>query len=152
MGAKIGGIILIVLGAGILFLIGRTIISDLAFKKNAITATGTVTDQKLTGTNTSAAYSPVVQFTAKSGEQITFTDASGQNPAKYDIGQQVTVYYQPQNPKDAMLNDNSQPVLWAILGILAVFFIGMGIFLLTGTIGLNGRGYISPDGSIQIEK
>ncbi len=44
---------------------------------------------------------PVVRFQTAAGQEITFDNASGSLPARFRVGQSVTVYYDPQHPETA---------------------------------------------------
>ena len=51
--------------------------------------------------------------------------------ARYPQGSQVTVYYDPQNPKDAVLEPGNKTVskgLWLMLVLMDIFICGMGLY------------------------
>jgi hypothetical protein len=51
--------------------------------------------------------------------------------ARYPLSSQVTVYYDPQNPKDAVLEAGSKTIskgLWLMLVLMNIFICGMGLY------------------------
>jgi hypothetical protein len=51
--------------------------------------------------------------------------------ARYPLGSQVTVYYDPQNPKDAVLEAGNRTIskgLWLMLVLMNIFICGMGLY------------------------
>jgi hypothetical protein len=58
------------------------------------------------GTHFSFGY-PIVRFSTMRGEEIEFRSTQGYTPCCARIGDEVTVYYDPQDPRDAYL-DNAQ--------------------------------------------
>lgn len=76
----------------------------------------------------SMTYKPVVEYTSKRGQKITFTSSFSSNPPSYSVGETVDVLYAPDEPLDARIDGFGS--LW--LGPLILSFIG-AIF---ATIGL----------------
>ena len=73
---------------------------------------------------------PVVRFHAQSGEMVTFDSTVGGQPPLHAVGQQVTVFYLPDRPREAELE--VPPVLWMVpVGIFVVglFFAAAGAVL-----------------------
>lgn len=57
--------------------------------------------------------------------------------ARYPLGSNVTVYYDPQNPKDAVLEPGNKTVskgLWLMMGLMDIFICGMGFFFIYDTL------------------
>ena len=82
-------------------------------------------------TRESSTYHPVITFYTASGEKKTFTAGGGAYPAKYEIGDKVTILYDPDNPSDAEIKSWEMwfpPTLFMVIGILP-FLIGGGIML-----------------------
>jgi hypothetical protein len=82
------------------------------------------------GTTCSTVYRPVVQFTAPTGETIQFTSAAGSRPARYGIGDSVSVRYRPHDPRDATIDGFME--LWlapTIVGGIGLAFLAIGIGL-----------------------
>ena len=87
---------------------------------------GTVVDNQYTTTNhdgtVSGAYHPVVEFTDAAGAVVRFTEGVGSLPPDYAAGEQVTVVYNPQDPKDARVYTWKRvwfvPTLFVVIGLL----------------------------------
>lgn len=71
-------------------------------------------------------YTPKVQFITMEGVSIEFYSSYASNPPSYQIGELVTVVYQPRNPEDAIIKGEGQ--------LLHIFFMAFGG--LFATIGL----------------
>jgi hypothetical protein len=75
-------------------------------------------------------YCPVVQFTASTGIPANFKSSVGANPAPYTVGQSVNIIYDPQNPQNAEINNNTS--LWFVSGCsfaMGLAFTGLGLVL-----------------------
>jgi len=51
--------------------------------------------------------------------------------ARYPLGANVTVYYDPQNPKDAVLEPGNKTIskgLWLMLALMNIFICGMSLY------------------------
>ncbi|MGB9179614.1 MAG: DUF3592 domain-containing protein [Pyrinomonadaceae bacterium] len=75
-------------------------------------------------------YYPQVQFTAASGQPVTFQSSVGSNPAGYSVGQTVGVLYDQRNPQQAEI-DSAQS-LWFVPGCMfamGLLFLVLGLFL-----------------------
>lgn len=75
-------------------------------------------------------YKSRIQFETSSGERVDFVSRLGSSPPEYQIGEPVTVYFDPANPRDARLKGFLE--LWGLAstagGVGAVFFlIGAGL-------------------------
>jgi hypothetical protein len=86
-------------------------------------------------------YHPVVQFTATNGREVAFTDRAGSYPARYDVGETVEVYYNPDEPQDALVKDWMSlwwgPLIFLVIGSLPI--IGMAIWFIVGYIVAEKR-------------
>lgn len=114
--------------------------SDFDYSKYTATATGRVVDMKYgesqinqDGHNvTEAAYTPMVMFITAHGDSITFgSKMSAKYSSYYDIGQDIEVMYNPDNPQKAEINEFLPK--WGIfitLGGLGAFALLAGLFLL----------------------
>jgi len=73
-------------------------------------------------------YYPVVQFTANDGKRRKVQLSEGSWPPAYEIGDEVTVLYEPDNPLDARIKSfASSAGMWilpGITGILGIAFLG----------------------------
>ena len=120
--------------AGTFFMVQNT----QQFLQTSLKAQGTVIDliEKRSSSSSSSSnsrtYSPKVQFTTATGENITFTTSSSTYPPSYDIDEKVDVFYTADKPNNAKINGYFD--LWGgatiLGGIGSVFFaIGAGIAL-----------------------
>lgn len=75
----------------------------------------------------STTYRAVISFETLDGTPRTFTESSGSYPAKYEIGDTVTILYKPSDPSDAMIKSWE---LWFVpallLGLSVVPLLGCG--------------------------
>ena len=89
---------------------------------------GIVVDNFYSTTNdngtVSGAYQPVVEFKLADGKSVRFTDGVGSLPPDYEVGSQVDVVYNPQNPKEANINSLKRvwlaPTIFIVVGLLPV--------------------------------
>ena len=74
------------------------------------------------------AYYPVVEFVALDGKRRTVQLNEGSFPAAYEVGDEVTILYEPDHPLDARIKSfASSAGMWilpGITGILGVAFLG----------------------------
>ena len=65
---------------------------------------------------------PVISFTTKDGKEIIKQSDSGSNPSAYKVGQQVKIFYTPENPEkfmiDNFINTKLLPYGTAIIGLI----------------------------------
>ena len=106
------------------------------FIEGAAVARGTVVDLRISTSNNSRSYYPIVEFVAANGAKVQYVSSSGSNPPSYARGEPVKVYYNPSNPQDALLEGFFS--LWGgpliVGGMGAVFLlIGGSMILLTGS-------------------
>jgi hypothetical protein len=126
------GWLFLLLGLGLLAGAGYAASRTAAFLRIAASADGTVVDLvESVSTDSdgrrSRTYRPVVEFAPASGAVRTFTSSSGSSPPAYDVGERVTVLYDPQNTHDARLKGTFS--LWGvaiILGGIGLVFGGIG--------------------------
>lgn len=116
---------------GLAMLVGAiwSFTSTREFLATAVTTEGVVTEMVRSRSSDSTTYSPVVEFTTESGELIEHSSTSGSNPPSYDVGEKVTVYYQPGQPHRAKISGFFS--LWGLATIFGImgsvfFFIGGG--------------------------
>jgi uncharacterized protein DUF3592 len=100
----------------------------------------TVGDEKVRGTR--------VNFAEKiSGPDIAPT------LARYPVGKTVSVYYNPKNPQQAVLERDMPVLVWAGAGCLMVFFLGGALafpFALSGAAGLIAPALGDPSRSFPV--
>jgi hypothetical protein len=94
----------------------------------AITTTGVVTglQKRVMNPGSSGVYCPTVEFTALSGERVSFESAYGSMPAAHQVGQAVKVYYDPSKPARAEVD--SGLTRWLAPGCLLAFALGSCFF------------------------
>lgn len=109
-------------------------INKQAFLEKAETTQGTVVEMIPKRSKDSTTYSPVISFTTKTGQQITYTSSVSSNPPSYEVGENVQIFYDPADPKDAEINGFF--LLW--LGVIILGFIGI-VFFLIGSLGVLFR-------------
>ncbi len=81
-----------------------------------------------TGTTISTVYIPVFQFRLPDGSLMEGGNGVGRSRCKYQIGEQVEICYNPDNPEQIFVpRDN----LTIILAGAAFVVVGVGCFLLT---------------------
>lgn len=118
-----------VLGIGLLFLLGATIlfVRVLALLAQGNNAEGIVI--RLVEDEEDHMFAPVVEFTTSNGKRAEFTHPIFQNPP-YKIGQVVKVLYNRNDPSKAKIRTfSSMYLLPLFLGIIGVGFVAAGIFL-----------------------
>ncbi|MEW6030954.1 MAG: DUF3592 domain-containing protein [Chloroflexota bacterium] len=110
-------------------------------------ATGTVTasylERRRSSNNRGFVNYPVVQYSYQVNGQTYAGTKLAPGPevggsgapgvvARYPAGAQVTVYYDPQNPSDAVLERNApaQWILWLVLGIFNCLLCGVAPFII----------------------
>lgn len=130
------------IGAVLLSMAALIYIRTLLFIRTAQHAKGTVIEMVYRRKNTRSGgkgggYLPVYQFKTLDGKKITAKDSLSSNPPRFQVGQQVDVLYNPNNPHDARINQWLNlyfvPVL---LGGLGLLFGGMGIIIVLSKVGL----------------
>ena len=78
--------------------------------------------------NVSIYYYPVVEFKARDGKRYEVELNEGSNPASHDVGDEVTILYEPENLNDARIKSfGSSALMWilpGITGIVGAAFLG----------------------------
>jgi hypothetical protein len=70
-------------------------------------------------------YMPVVEFSANDGKRRQVQLSEGNFPPAYEIGDDVTILYDPENPLDARIESaGSMALMWILPGITGVLGIG----------------------------
>jgi len=80
--------------------------------------------------NESGTWKPLVRFKAPSGEIVEFAPSSSSSPPAYEVGETVDVFFDPNDPQDAMLDGFFS--LWGGAAITG----GLGLVFLLVTAGL----------------
>jgi uncharacterized protein DUF3592 len=97
----------------------------------AARADGTVIELIESRDADSQSFHPRVRFITAKGESVEFTSSVGSNPAGFDIGEHVTVLYDPSDPQGARIDSFVQ--LWFV----PLFLGGFGLVLATAGGGVS---------------
>ncbi len=132
---------LIFLASGLAFLgvAGWLYLQESQFAINALTTEGRVIGlaESIDSENGSTSYAPIVRFQTEGGRVFDFQSPYYTSPPAYQIGQNVTVLYPPENPREAVLKGagNLMILIFAIVGGID-FLIGafLGLKLLNSKI------------------
>jgi hypothetical protein len=126
------GLVFILVGAGVSY-------STYHFLQTALRAQGEVFDlaaRRNTSSSSSRStllYFPVVRFDAANGQKIIFESSTGTSPAAYEVGERVTIVYDPREPGNASIESFFafwfMPTLFGGLGSL-LLAVGSGILWL----------------------
>lgn len=87
-------------------------------------------------------YYPVVEFTASDGRRRNIQMSEGSSPPSYEVGEEVTVLYEPDHPIDARIQSLSSTILmWILPGITGIIGIGFLIAVLAAArvLSLSGN-------------
>jgi hypothetical protein len=97
------------------------------FSQNKATTEGKVIQnvekKRKKGYKTKISYSPIFQFSTPEGQTYTIASDLATNPAQYEVGEQVKLYYNPAKP------DEARPYSWIDSWLIPLVFIGFGILL-----------------------
>ena len=81
-----------------------------------------------------AAYVPVIEFRARDGQAVRFTDGIGTVPPEYEVGAEVEVLYDPEDVRDTRIQSWKRlwfgPTLITSIGVLPLL-VGAGLAWLT---------------------
>lgn len=76
---------------------------------------------------------PIVRFQTAVGQEITFENASGSRPARFRVGQSVTVYYDPHHPETAHVASGCLQygisVVFIVIGVIFALFGALFVFI-----------------------
>jgi hypothetical protein len=74
-------------------------------------------------------YRPLVSFRTQDGRTIKFTPSIAMRPAPYQVGDRISVLYEPDRPKQAQINRFVYLWFYSIM-FIAFGFLTMGMGLL----------------------
>jgi len=101
------------------------------FVQNAAIAPGTVVELTRHSDSDGVSYSPVVEYTLPSGRTVRFEEDVSSSPPSHHVGESVEVFYNPENPSEARINNTF--TLWFGPGLLvSIGFCFSSISLLIG--------------------
>ncbi|MBI3535631.1 MAG: DUF3592 domain-containing protein [Deltaproteobacteria bacterium] len=80
-------------------------------------------------------YYPVIEFTLPNGKKTEFISNTGSNPPDYEVGDSVTIIYDPAKPRQAKINSFLDiwllPVVLGFLGtVFTTFSLCLGLIFL----------------------
>jgi len=78
-------------------------------------------------------YTPVVQFKTDTGQSIEFASSYSSSPPAYNVGENVTVVYPPDNPTDAIIKGDGQ-FLHIIFMLMGGIVAAVGFYLVFQTV------------------
>lgn len=79
-------------------------------------------------------YYPVVEFVAQDGERRNVQLSEGSFPPAYEVGDEVTILYEPDHPLDARIKSSaSLALMWVLPGITGI----LGIAFLVAVIAVR---------------
>ena len=80
-------------------------------------------------------YAPVYQFRTINGQTITVQDSLSSNPPQFQVGQEIDILYNPEDPQKSYINKwMNLYFLPALLGGMGLLFGGVGIFIVFGQV------------------
>ena len=124
------GLVLLIIG-GVLYAM------NLVFVNQAELVSGTVISlsRDIDPDYNSELLCPVVKYTTKAGQNLSFNSDVCSSPANYAVGDQLQVYYNPQVPTQAQIKDFwSQNLAAVTMAGTGLPFIVLGVFLLLGVL------------------
>ena len=65
---------------------------------------------------------PSVRFFTQDGREHVFHSSEGRNPPEYQVGEEITIYYDPKNPDNLHLEGNYL-LVYVFAGMAAVFWL-----------------------------
>jgi hypothetical protein len=124
------GFLIVVIG-------GAMLASQLRFRRRADTVQGTITALRAVSTGgselgTGLVYRPTVRFTTDDGKDIEVESRTGTNPAPGQVGNVVTVRYDPADPRRFSITSTARAsgcVAWALILFGALIFVVAALVL-----------------------
>jgi hypothetical protein len=124
------GLILLAV-AGIMYAFSTIFVSRAELVNGSVTAINPYYNPDYNSTT----YCPLVIFTTKTGQKLTLDSEVCSSPADYKVGDELQVYYDPQNPANAQIKNFWSQNLQAVsIGALGLPFFALGGLLLIGTL------------------
>jgi len=131
---------LLPVGVGLLMFIMAVImyVRIRLFINTAQAVKGTVVEMvfRRRSTNTrGGGYLAVYQFRTLDGKKIKAKDSLSRNPPQFQVGQEIDILYDPENPHHARINKwLNLYFLPALLGGMGLLFGGIGVLILFGKV------------------
>lgn len=111
-------LILAIIGLLLLAAAGWTTLQHINLQNNGIVVQATVVNILEKSDEDSTCYTPVIRFKTIEGQEITFENNVCTGSPGYEIGEQVNIIYQPENPTQAAIQGQTN-LLGLILGGMA---------------------------------
>lgn len=97
----LSGLLFFAIGAGLTM-------RQRSLEKQGMEAPGVVVALHENYDSDGSTYKPVVQFHTPGGQKVEFTSSYSSNPPAYEIGERVTVVYNPDEPSKAVIKGEGQ--------------------------------------------
>jgi hypothetical protein len=104
LGATFAGLLLFVIGVGIAVTAYEIDRRERDARRGTIAADGQVITVLHRQTEDGDAYAPLIAFSTRTGERVSFTGPATADPSVYWIGQTLRIMYPPWDPAHAMLD------------------------------------------------
>lgn len=131
------GFLIVVIG-------GAMLASQFRFRQRAGTAQGTITALRavaaggsgagMSGLGTGLVYRPTVRFTTAAGQTLEAESPTGTNPAPGQVGNAVTVSYDPADPNRFSVTATARSsgcIAWALILLGGLIFVLAALILAT---------------------
>jgi hypothetical protein len=137
-------------GVGLLIGAGVAATLTVQFRARSVEASGKIVDQT-DGSRSSGggrSYAPVFEFIDADGQRHRVRANVSSNPPAYDVGDAVTVRYDPRRPEHARIDSFLENWFVAtLLGGLGVVFAGIAAgFVVSGVAGRRRRAWLEQHG------
>ncbi len=115
--------------------------SELRFRAKAVTVSGTIVELARRPARTGAVFRPVFEFSDLSGRRHRVAGTVASSPPAYQLGEQVTVRFLPENPRDAQIVGFAES--WfgtVVLGVLGSVFAALAAGVRAASAARDGAG------------
>ena len=125
---------LLLIGAGVAVFVygGLRYLEEQSFLSRSESATARVTGNHMRGSSGKVEFCPDLRFTTKDGQTIVFSGGERDCAyhVKYEVGQEVKVYYDPRDPTHAQVGSFAAASGDLVAGIfLGALLIGLGLLV-----------------------
>lgn len=126
----ISRIIFVIAGCGLLIWAYTMYSKQVTFMEQSKKTSGTVVENYVDPSEGGSF--PIVEFKTSNGTIVRFRGHVGSTPAKFHIGQQVEVLYDPTEPENAQINTRQdQWLALEIVGSVGMLFLILGLLAFT---------------------